>query len=258
MMIVWLTACGSATTEDANKSGFSGLDASKREGDQYLAYEHFITIDVKEEDLSRSYTSTLEKCIAEKENDCTILDSNISKGTHPSATIRLRIQPEGAKDLIQFVSNMGKVIRESTHVEDLAKPIIDNEQRLKMLQTHRDRLVALQKKAGDDIDSLIKISSELSRVQSDLEKAMGENEYLLRRVNLDIVNIQFQVELSRSFWKPISRSLSNFMNHLSDGISITIIAVAYLFPGIILFGVVFVSIRYFRKKIRNRLDTNKE
>jgi predicted PurR-regulated permease PerM len=121
-----------------------------------------------------------------------------------------------------------------------------------MLESHRDRLLLLQEKASDDIESLIKVSSELSEVQSELEKAMGQNAYLSQRVNMDIVNIQFQVKLSRSFWKPITGSLSDFSNNLSDGISGTIVAVAYLLPGIILFIFVFFFVRFFWKKIRNK------
>jgi len=252
LMLFTVTACAKNQVDENAKGEFSGSVISKRQGVKYLAYEHSITVDVKEENLSHAYETTIAKCLNDTKNNCTILDSKISRGKYPSAYIRIRIKPEGVKGILAFASNKGRVIQESTHVEDLAKPILDNKQRLKMLESHRDRLLMLQEKASDDIESLIKVSSELSEVHSKLEKALGQNAYLSQRVNMDIVNIRFQVKLSRSFWKPIYSALSNFLNNLSEGISGTIVAIAYLLPGIILFVFVFFFVRFFWKKIRKK------
>lgn len=219
-----------------------------RQETKYLAYEHSITIDVKEENLSDVYNTTLDVCLKDKENNCTILDSRISTGTYPSATIRIRIKPEGVKGVIAIVSSKGKFIQQSTHVEDLAKPVLDNLQQLKMLESHRDNLLSLQENAKDNIESLIKVSSELSRVMSELEQAKGQEAFLSQRINMDIVNIYYQVGRSRSFWKPISNSLSDFLNNLSDGISGTIVAVAYLLPGLIIIIFLFVVVRFLLKR----------
>ena len=252
LLIFTLTSCAEERSRKDTNGIFLASARSEGQDIEYLSYEHFITIDVKEEILSNSYENTINECLNDREYNSTILDSRISRGDYPSAFIRLRIKPEGVKAILLFVSRMGKVVQESTHVEDLAKPILDNKQRLKMLETHRDKLLLLQEKASDDIEALIKIASELSEIQSELEKAMGQNEYLSQRVNLDIVNIQFQVKMSRSFWKPISDSLSNFLNNLSDGISGTIAAVAYLLPGICLFIFAFFIVRFFWKKRKTK------
>ena len=100
------------------------------------------------------------------------------------------------------------------------------------------------------IESLIKVSSELSKVQTEIELANGERAFLNQRVSMDIVNLNFQVEYHRSFWSPIRESLSDFSNNLSDGIAGTIIVAAYLLPGFIILLVMFVVIRFVWKKIR--------
>jgi hypothetical protein len=188
------------------------------------------------------------------ENSCTILDSRISAGTNPFGRIRLRIKPEGVKDIIAVALSKGKLIQQSTRVEDLAKPVLDNAQRLKMLESHRDNLLELQEKAKDDVDSLIKVSSELSRVLSDIDRAKGQEAFLSQRISMEVVNIWYEVRLSRSFWKPISNSLSGFANNLADGISGTIVAVAYLLPGTILLFVVFSAVRFAWKRKRRKRD----
>jgi hypothetical protein len=226
--------------------------SSERQETKYLAYEHSITVDVKEENLSGAFKATLDACLDDKDNNCTILDSRISTGTYPFGNIRLRIKPQGVKGIIAIASGKGKLVEQSTHVEDLAKPVLDNIQRLKMLESHRDNLLALQRKTKADVDSLIKISSELSRVLSELEQAKGEEAFLSQRINMEVVNIHYQVRLNRSFWKPISDSLSGFSNNLSDGISGTIVAVAYLLPGAILFVFVFSGVRFVWRRRRRK------
>ena len=249
LIVVGIAAC---SKKEATVQTKSDSTIPSRQETKYLAYEHSITIDVKEENLSDAYKTTLDACLKDKGNDCTILDSRISTGTYPSANIRLRIKPEGVKGIIAIASSKGKFIHQSTHVEDLAKPVLDNLQLLKMLESHRDNLLSLQKNAKDDIESLIKVSSELSRVVSELEQAKGQEAFLSQRINMDIVNIEYQVELSRSFWKPISNSLSDFSNNLSDGISGTIVAVAYLLPASILFIFLFAIVRLLWKRKRKR------
>jgi len=249
LIIIVSTSC--SETRTAEKTAGESAMLSRQEI-KYLAYEHSLTLDVKEESLSQVYKSTLDACVDDKEHNCTILDSRISTGTNPFARIRLRIKPEGVKGITAIASSKGKLIQQSTRVEDLAKPVLDNVQRLKMLESHRDNLLALQEKAKDDVDSLIKVSSELSRVLSDIEQEKGQEVFLSQRINMEIVNIYYQVRLSRSFWKPISNSLSEFSNNLSDGISGTILAVAYLLPGVILLVIVFLAVRFVWKRKRRK------
>lgn len=239
-------------SEPANSGAFIDSENSQREKDSYLSYEHYFTIDTTDENLPKSYKNTLDSCIENVKDNCSILDSRITTGENPSAYIKLRMKSDGIKALLNVASTSGKVVQESTHVEDLAKPIVDNNQHLAMLKNYRDQLISLQKKASDDIDALIKVSSELSKIQSEIEIALGEKEFLLQRVNLDIVNINFQVEYYRSFWRPIRESLSDFSNNLSDGISGTIIVVAYLLPAIMVFILLFVGVRFVRRKMRNK------
>lgn len=239
----------SGETEIGDSAGILNSEKTQREKDAYLSYEHFFTIDTTSEKLLKSYNETIDFCAKSKKYGCTILDSRISTGKYQSAHIRIRIEPEGVKNILKVASNNGKIVQKSTHIEDLAKPIVDNKQRIDMLESHRDRLLALQEKASNDIEALIKVSSELSKVQSDIELAMGEKDFLHQRVSKDIVNFDFQVEYYRSFWRPIKESLSDFSNNLSEGISGTIIAAAYLLPGIIALLGMFVVIRFAWKKI---------
>ena len=250
ILVCVIPSCSKKNTENTLTGGSLDSETNQRDKDSYLSYEHFFTIDTTTENLSKTYKDTIQSCVKDEKFGCTILDSRISTGKYPSAQIRLRLMPGGVKSIISVASVKGIIVQESTHIEDLAKPIVDNKQRLDMLESHRKRLLALQEKAAEDIESLIKLSSELSKVQSEIELAKGENAFLHQRVSMDIVNLNFQVEFYRSFWRPIRESLSDFSNNFSDGISGTIIVAAYLLPGFLVLLVVFFGIRFVWRKMR--------
>lgn len=201
---------------------------------KYLAYEHFITIDLSEHDLELAYQKLLTTCNHDQQHHCTVLESNINSGDYPSATIRLRVNPEGVQSLTELVTQSGRLTNQSTRVEDLASPIIDSEKRIAMLTAHRERLLALEEKAAKDIDALIKISQELSTTQANLEDITGQNQYLMQRVNMQVMNITLVVNNRLSFWKPIKQSLDNFSTQLAYGIASVIQTLAKILPWLLI------------------------
>jgi hypothetical protein len=125
---------------------------------------------------------------------------------------------------------LGKLEHRSTTVEDLADAMQDTQSRIEMLTNYRKQLLELQAKAATNIDSAIKIASELSTVQSNLEHAAGEAAYQTKRVTTDVVTISFAVAEQRAFWRPVREAVRDFLGNLSSGMSQAITAVAYIVP----------------------------
>jgi len=217
---------------------------------EFLAYVHTLVVDTSEEKLAASLKSITDACAADRKNQCTVLYSEINHGDDSRASISMRVKPEGVDALANLAAGSGDVIRRSSSVEDLAKTITDIDQRIALLTTTRDRLVELEERGADDVESLIKITTELTKVQAELEQAMGQSAYQRQRVDMDILNLRLVVEAGRSFWSPILDSLSSFGQNLSEGLADTIHAIAYLLPWSIL--IFFVG--YFLRKLwkRNR------
>jgi hypothetical protein len=207
--------------------------ASQKKDNKFLAYTHSVSIETTEQQIQNQYQDTIKACTEATDYRCIILDTSLNTGDYTNGHIKLRVEPKGVRKIIQASTRKGEVTSRSTHVEDLAKPIIDNQKRRSMLETHRARLMELQKRHDNDVESLIKISSELSEIQAELEQAQGENAHLFERIELDLVNINFYVGRHKSFWRPISKSLKNFTGYLSKGISETIWAIGYFFPWFI-------------------------
>ena len=243
VLSVTLVACSSKdSTEVARDSGVATHqdDAGRQ---RYLAYEHAIAADLDESDLKLVYEKVIATCNSDNQIDCTVLDASITSGRFLSAKLRLRAKPEGVRKLIALVSAGGKVSSQSTHVEDLAKPVTDVKARLGMLENYRTKLLELQRRPNNDIDSLIKIAEKLAAVQSDLERARGESAHLLARVNLEILTVSLSSRASRSFWSPIADALREFPVNLSSGISTAVVGVAYALPWLFVLLTSIVVIR---------------
>ena len=251
LLIVGCSRSDSPTPYGAGDPAASALFSERERDSEFLAYEHTLIVDTNEDKLADSFKSVTDACAADRDNQCTVLNSEINHGDYNRASIRMRVKPEGVDALANLAAGSGEVIRRSTNVEDLAKTIADIDKRIDILTTTRDRLLELEERGAEDIESLIKITTELTKVQAELEQAMGQSTYQRQRVDMDILNIQFVVEAGRSFWSPIGDSLSSFGQNLSDGLADTIYAIAYLLPWSILIFVVGYLLRKLWKRSRS-------
>jgi hypothetical protein len=198
-----------------------------------LSREHTIAINLPESDLGARFSQVTDRCSADSAHHCTILQSDLLSGQFPSGFIKLRIDPVAVEELVSFVSGLGRLEHRSTSVEDLADAMQDTRVRLEMLTQYRKQLLELQAKAAINIDAAIKIASELSTVQANIERANGEAAYQHKRTTTDLVNIRFEVREQKAFWRPIREAAQDFSGNLSNGASQAITAVAYILPWLL-------------------------
>ena len=195
-----------------------------------LSREHTVVVDVRETELAGGFRRVADRCTSDSEHHCTILQSDLSSGEVPSGFIKLRIDPAAIEDLVSFVVRQGKIERRSTQVEDLADAIADTQARIEMLKSYRQQLLALQGKAGTNVEAAIKLASELSTVQTNLERVNGEAAFQTKRVTTDVVRIEFVVAEHKAFWRPVHEAVRDFLGNLSTGLSQAITAIAYIIP----------------------------
>ncbi len=204
-----------------------------------LAYEHAVEVDTSEERLHELFTTVQTKCREFSADACEVLESRVSTGRVPYASLKLRLKPSGVQRIFALLSRGGTVVEQSTTAEDLAAPIADTQRRLALKTDYRSKLEALHQRAGNDIEALIKVNRELSEVQSEIEVLTGSNANLLRRVESEVVNISLHTGRNRSFMRPISDAFSDFGANLSQGIAATLTAIPYLLPWMLILAAAF-------------------
>ncbi len=261
-----LFGCSSDNSELANFSAekpnapmMREMDALRlqKEKNPFLAYEHSISATIERTQLGVVYNKLIETCMNDEEHICTLMNSNLSSGDYGSGYLRLRVAPAGVPQYLSIVSEGGEISNQSVGVDDLEHAIVDSEKRLKMLYDYRDKLEKLETTIENDVDALIRVASELSTVQSNIEYAVGQNASLLQRVQMDIVNISLHAKHYDSFWRPINESLDSFGENLSEGISTALTVTAFTLPWIVVFILLFLAIRFFWKKKTPQAINNK-
>lgn len=200
-----------------------------------LAFEHYYRIKLAEELIRTRFEATVDQCNREDFFGCTLVEASLNEDRDGpygkvSATLRLRIQSEGIDPLISTAAQDGEIASQSSRAEDLTEAVADTEKRLEMLKSYRARLQALESSAAGDIESLIKVSSELARVQSDIEQAQASRDHLQKRLDLDLLNIQLYADAEDDFINPIARALDRFVYNLASGTSSIITATAWILP----------------------------
>ena len=215
-----------------------------RQEDGTLAYEHHFIIEVEAKDLNEVVDSVTSACNADVSNVCKVLAASVTTGEYAGATVRLRIAPPGVDTILKLVGSLGTISHRETRVEDLAEPIADNEIRLSTLNGYLEKLRALEVKSEQDVDALIKVESEMSRVQSEVERITGLLEYDNKRIKTEIIELSFSTQELRGFWSPIGGALSDFSTDLSEGVSSTISGTAYVLPWLVIVIPLFILFRY--------------
>jgi hypothetical protein len=253
LIIFCLSGCESSDNKSVESPSANIItEFAQRKTNPYLSYEHKLYVKLQRDALAVKYKTLTDHCAADRSNNCTILESELTSGDYSYAKIKVRIAPAGVETFLKVAGKNGEITSESTSVEDLSTQIFDTEKRIKLLQTYQIDLLELQKQAKGDIDSLIKVSQEIANVQSQLEDFSGSNQKLLQRVDMDIINIHLSTNTQDSFSQPIVDALDEFKSNLAEGIAGAITGTAYLIPWLTILLSIFLLSRFIWRKLKRK------
>lgn len=225
--------------------------AAQKARNPYLALEHNFRIELPEDAIRERFEATVEQCAQEDFHGCTLVDASLNEDDYSmSANIQVRIQTAGVDPLISTAAEDGEITSQSSRAEDLTEAVMDVDERLEMLRSYRDRLKALEENAAGDIESLIKVNSELARIQSEIENFQSNRDYLQKRLDLDMLNIHLYSDRRDDFLAPISEAFDRFFYHLASGTSSIVTAIAWTLPWALGLMVVVLLIRLARRRRR--------
>ncbi len=224
--------------------------ASGADSGGYLAYTHNVRIEVPLDQLEDTHVKVVDQCNNASEWACTVLSSDINHSDYPSASVRMRVSPSGVERLISVAAEGGTIHHKSTSVEDLAEPVKDVSDKIGMLRQYLADLESLREQSKNDIQGLIRVTSEIASVTSRLERALGEQAHLREKIDLQILSVHLMVDPNSSFGMPIGRALSEFGEDLSQGIAQAITGFAYVLPWLVILIPLFFLIRRLWRKTK--------
>ncbi len=99
------------------------------------------------------------------------------------STMTIRVPQLEFFATLERIKSLGKVRSENVGSEDVTEQFIDLEARLQSAQRQEESLLSLLGRA-ENVNEILTIERELSRVRSDLERYQGQLNFLERRVDL--------------------------------------------------------------------------
>ncbi|MFZ6818957.1 DUF4349 domain-containing protein [Undibacterium sp. Ji22W] len=240
-MVLAIVACSKPELAADMSSGLTPKSASQTA--RYLAYQRIIYLETEEHKVAGVFAAMIAACRDTPASPCTVMESKLNSGRSVFATIKFRAKPEGIQQLMSALRQQGAVVDQSTTAEDLAAPIEDSAKKLAMLLDYRGKLEALRLRASNDVDALIKVNRELAQVQSELEEMEAKKAHLMQRVETELLTVTITAQGQGGFWKPVRLAISDFGLNLSQGVSMTITACAYLVPWLLMLALLVWGIR---------------
>ncbi len=96
--------------------------------------------------------------------------------------IKLRVEPEGLHGLVEWLGENTEIVSKTISAEDVSKELFDQELALENLGKTMARLQALLDHEGLDIEAILKIETELTRIRAQIESIKGSQRFLKDRV----------------------------------------------------------------------------
>lgn len=119
-------------------------------------------------------------------------------------SMRLRVPSEQLPALLNWMDSQGEVSARRTKATDVSKQVFDHRLALESLNKTLTRMQQLLERPDLDIDSVLKIESEMNRLRTEIEKIQGELRFVKDRVaqaTLDI-NVRSTAKTSSEKFYP--------------------------------------------------------
>ncbi len=214
--LLLLVACDNKGTSSSESAASSGSNAGRAGANllleqpaikEKLAYRHDIGMEMPMESIAPRFERARDACLKNSNLNCTLMQANISTANNTAnvsafATLSVRLPhaviDDFQNDLLKPVAGEkeGDVIlsRHSIQAEDLSAAFADVDRRLAQLMDYREKLTALAKRPDAKVEDLIKVESELSSVQSQIESLTGQQSKLNERITTEILNIDLRAK----------------------------------------------------------------
>ncbi|RZA32017.1 MAG: DUF4349 domain-containing protein [Lysobacteraceae bacterium] len=215
----------------------------------FLAYEHEVSIELAAVDIPTRMQAVQASCQSGKFGDCVVLDIRQSAGDSPSGSLSLRIAPQGIEPIIGQAAQGGQVGSRSAHAEDLAQVVADNGLQQLRLQKEHARLLELQQRRDLAVADLLAISKTLSEIEAGLETAQREGAQHRRRIDTQLVTLEFRPPGGQQGRSEIGRAFSDFGSILAVSIAWMIRTAAALLP---LLALLWAGVFLWRRRRRGK------
>ncbi len=214
--------------------GFDAARAAQPNAQAKLAITHTYALSLPSADVEAVQRRHLDEC---QKLGCTVLSTNVQHRGQGRvfARISVRISPQSFDAFAKVLAMPPtRVTNHSQTTEDKTIPLLDVEKRLAAKTALRDRLEAMLKDpATKTTADLLAIEKELSRIQSEIESATAQRDYLRTITDTVRVDVSYDgvvAEVGGIDLGPLKRAVNEFGDTVFVSLATLILFVAALLP----------------------------
>lgn len=195
-----------------------------------LAYEHSMEVVLAAEAISDRMTAVRAACMEAKFGDCTLLRFEHSDGEHPRGSLTLRVAPDAVEPLAALAAEQGRLGSRQTRAEDLAEAVHDTGKQREMLGLQRATLLEFRSRSDLLVSDVITVARELATVESELQSLARTAADQQRRIETNLLSIQFSTDFQRSRWTRLGKAFGDSVDSAINGSAEAIEMLAFGLP----------------------------
>jgi len=252
-----------AESRSPAQGGQSGQQADGPTPVLYLAYTHFIGLELPADRIAQVMDAHIAACTAAGVRRCQIIRSNRSgdQTRNVGGQIELRGEPNWLRAFMARIPEEantanGRVRDENTSTEDLTRAIVDTEARLRASTALRDRLQRLLESRPGRLADLLEVERELARVQGEIDATQSNLAVMRTRVSMSTLTINYASSpraVSGDTFEPLRNAVANFFGATIKGFAAIVTFVSYVLPLAIVGGLIAWLLLLIRKRRGGRL-----
>jgi hypothetical protein len=170
--------------------------------------------------------------------DCGGFVAGMSTSKSEWGVMTLRVPQDEFYDAIEEVEALGEVEERELKGEDITETYVDLEAQLVNLEREEERLVEILDIARN-VEEVLKVEAQLSRVRGKIESITGEMKYLEGRVELATITVTFREEFAEEmnvlpqvdWWAPVSTGLEALTTVVQGMLAMAVFIVPFLAVG---------------------------
>lgn len=259
-LLVSLVACSKGTPIAAEEAGAAGApmraqsmaDAASAEPAAMLAYEHDARIELQADRIAARLQEARNACNSRRFGACVVLNVQQQGGEHASGSLGLRMAPAAVEPMIALASAGARLGSRSTRAEDLAVVVRDNRLAQDRLRKELVRLQEFQQRRDLAVADMIALSQRMAEAEAQLQAAEQEGAQHRRRIDTQLLTLQFQPPGSEAGRNEVAQALRDFGGILSLGTAWLIRAAAFLIPLVLVIAVLVAGVRRWRAPRRTK------
>jgi hypothetical protein len=234
-------------------SGSADVQGEKAKAGAFLAYEHFVTLELEKAAVSKRLTDTREACTSGRFGQCDLLGIEQGESTYNAGTLRVRIVPDGVEKLVSLAGEGGTLVSRTTQAEDLAQAVSDNNQVRERLQRQYKTLEQFQDRKDLSVSDMLALAREMAEVQVQLDATSQEAAQQQRRINTNLLTLTFRTETQRpGRFSRIGDAFGDLLDNATDGTTKALEVLGYSIPFLIVLFPLALLVRWLWRKVTRR------